>query len=233
MHWIHPCIYFIYLCIYPCIFGIYLCNAAMQISAEQILWVSKWETLTCPAVAKNSPSGENFIKLTGEAVLHTKKILSENEHNSNLWQIKCQTYGLTCVCSTLACVKNRKLWQTNISPWFFGSYLLCQVHLQAERASFMIMSVGFSSTSSLFTLSTWDHSWRLSVPVNKELPGRTETFTHTHLLPCLGTLLWTFALKWVREFAFNVPVGCQARFRTIDFNTNCPVFCHWQFTFWK
>lgn len=86
-------------------------------------------------------------------------------------------HGLTWV-STLACVKYRKLWRTNIVSWFFGSYLLCQVHLQAERASFMVISVGFSSTSSLFTLSTWDHSWRLSAPVNRELPGSTATFTH-------------------------------------------------------
>lgn len=35
--------------------------------------LSQLKGLTCPAVAKNSPSRENFIKLMGEAVLQTKE----------------------------------------------------------------------------------------------------------------------------------------------------------------
>lgn len=35
--------------------------------------LSQSKGLTCPAVAKNSPSRENFIKLMGEAVLQTKE----------------------------------------------------------------------------------------------------------------------------------------------------------------
>lgn len=107
------------------------------------------------------------------------------------------------------------------------------MHLQAEQPSFMIMSVGFSSTSSPFTLSTWDHSWRLSAPVNRELPGCTGTYSHTQPLAKLWNIFVNFCFQVSEGKCIHVPVGCQARFRTTDFNTNCPVFCHWQFTFLK
>lgn len=107
-----------------------------------------------------------------------------------------------------------------------SSYLLCQMQLQAQPELPLNFFVCFSSSASSFSPATLDHSCRLSEPVKRLLPGYTHTPEHI-------SFLMQFVLGiYIRKAQYvQVPVGCHARLRTTDFKTNCPVFCHWQFTF--
>lgn len=116
------------------------------------------------------------------------------------------------------------------------------MHFQAQWESAMVISACFPPSSALSsTPSTLDHNWRLLVPVKRVLSGNIKNKLTTSferniqafIVYPLRLTLWLLFFSCLLCYAekFQVPVGCQARFRTIDCKTNCPVFCHWQFNF--
>lgn len=142
--------------------------------------------------------------------------------------------GLTCLSSTLTIVKYRKLRQTK----------------EFKRPGFLVLTCFARCTSKQSGRLSW--SCLLAFPPHlhlsrcqrgttaggcrRQLTGScldAREHIHTQPLAKLWNIFVNFCFQVSEGKCIHVPVGCQARFRTTDFNTNCPVFCHWQFTFLK
>lgn len=103
---------------------------------------------------------------------------------------------------------------------FLSSYLLSQMHLQAEWESLMVISVCVTSSSaSSFTPSTLDHNWRLLEPVKRVLPGYTKTYSRFKDRYHTGLVSYNVLKKSKHE-----GTDCKRHFYTLPmFQSTCGV----------